>query len=212
MLAGHYAPAYALKRRYPEAPLWQLFLGVQALDVLFFVLAPLGIERVVLTPSLGMPLGMDLQFMPYTHSLAAALMYGGVAWGVGRALGHPRAGLAVGLAIVSHWVADVLVHVQDMPILWGDGPKLGFGIWRWHALGFAFELALLGAAYAWLRPRLHGAAQRAGDVSFLMLCVVQIANDFVLPAPPDVVQLAISGEAVYLVAAWLASRVDRAVA
>ena len=71
MMTGHYAPAYALKSRFPETPLWQLFLGVQALDVMFFVLVPLGIERVVLDPTARMPLAMDLQFMPYSHSLVA---------------------------------------------------------------------------------------------------------------------------------------------
>ena len=110
MMTGHYAPAYALKSRFPETPLWQLFLGVQALDVMFFVLVPLGIERVVLDPTARMPLAMDLQFMPYSHSLVAALAYGGLVWAIARARGYPTAGLALAAAIVSHWLCDVLVH------------------------------------------------------------------------------------------------------
>jgi hypothetical protein len=212
MMSGHYAPAYALKRRFPETPLWHLFLAVQALDVLFFLLVPIGIERVVLDPHGRMPLAMDLQFMPYSHSLLATLAYAGVAALVGRQLGRGRVGLAVACAIASHWLCDVLVHVPDVPVWSGDGLKLGLGIWHWPLAGVVVELGLLAAAYALLRPRLHAAARSPADLTFAALCLAQLLNDFVLPTPASVGQLAVSAQALFLGNTWLARRVDRATA
>lgn len=210
MTTGHYAPAFALKRQFPEAPLWQLFLGVQAVDVLFFLLVPWGIERLTLVPGEGIPLGLHLTFMPYTHSLAAGLLYGGIAWGVGRLVGRGRVGFAIGLAILSHWLCDVAVHTPDMPVLHDAGVKLGFGIWNWPVLSFVVELGFLALTYRWLRARLSAAAQRAGDLCFGTLCAVQYLSDWVMPAPDSILQLVLSAQLLYAVSTWLAVRVDQA--
>ena len=45
MFAGHYAPAFALRARFPDVPLWGLFVAVQTVDVLLFTLVPLGLAR-----------------------------------------------------------------------------------------------------------------------------------------------------------------------
>lgn len=84
MFTGHYAPAFALKIRYPRAPLWQLFLATQAIDLLFFLLVPLGVERLRLDHSRPSLLALQLEGMPWSHSLAMTAVYGGlvVAWGI----------------------------------------------------------------------------------------------------------------------------------
>ena len=104
MLAGHYAPAYFLRGRFPRISLLAFFLAVQAPDIVFFALVPLGIEHVRVDPSIRGPLGMDLVSIPYTHSLVLTLVYGVV---IVAACGWLRrswsVGVALALAVVSHW-------------------------------------------------------------------------------------------------------------
>jgi hypothetical protein len=127
MFVGHYAPALALRARYREAPLWALFLGVQAVDLLFFVLVPLGAEQMELDPSRRGFLALRLLYMPWSHSLALTLVYGAVIALVLRARGHARLGVALGLAVCSHWLCDLLVHTPDLPLAPG-APSVGLGL------------------------------------------------------------------------------------
>lgn len=213
MFVGHYAPAYALKARYREVPLWALVLAVQAVDVAFFVLAPLGIERLNIIEGARGPLAMDLAHMPFTHSLLAAVLYTGAAIALGVLLKRPRLGVALGLAVGSHWVCDFLVHVPDLPLAWGSTPKLGLGLWRYPGVSFALELGLLLAAAGWLYRALPpGAPRRWLAGGAVLLAVVQVVNDFFLPPPDSVRALAVSAEVSYLLVAALSWPVDRGAA
>lgn len=66
--------------------------------------------------------------MPYTHSLVAVFL-----WAVGCALAYryvPKIrpwvfAAFIGLAVLSHWTLDLLVHVPDLPS-YGDHHKVGF--------------------------------------------------------------------------------------
>lgn len=211
MLAGHYAPAYALKRRFPEAPLWALFLAVQAVDVAFFALVGIGAERMRLVPGAEGPLALDLVAMPWTHSLAAAVLYGAATAGLATAAGRPRLGAALALAVASHWFADWLVHLPDLQLAPGLGTRVGLGLWRTPLLGFAVEIGLLAAAFLWLRPALEpGRARRFADATFAAALAIQVANVFVLPPPGSLLELGASAYAVFFGLAMLASGVDRA--
>ena len=210
MLAGHYAPAYALKARHPDVPLWLLFLAVQAVDIAFFALVALGVERMALVPGQRGGLALDLQHLPWTHSLATAVVLGVGCWLAGRATGRATLGAVIGAAVASHWVCDLLVHVPDLPLAPGlESPRLGLGLWRMPLVGFAVEIGLLVAAYAMARPRLAPDRRRWGDVGVAALVVVQVLNDFVMPPPASVASLAASGEALFLGAVLLATPVDR---
>lgn len=211
MFVGHYAPAYVLKRHYREAPLWALVLAVQAVDILFFLFVPLGIERMQLIEGRSGPLASDLEYMPFTHSLAMTLAYLAACVLAGRAAGRPRLGLALGLAVASHWVADLLVHVPDLPLAFADGPNVGLGLWRYHRLSYALEILLLAGGFLWLRPVLPaGAARRWAWIGFGVLVGLQTVSTFFLPPPPSPNALAAAAEVSYLVVALLAVPVDRA--
>jgi hypothetical protein len=209
VFVGHYAPAYAIKRRVPEAPLWALFLGVQAVDVLFFILVPLGIERMAMRPGMPGPLAMELQYLPYTHSLAAALLYAALCVAAGRLAGRPRLGVAIGIAVASHWFADLLVHTPDLHLGFGPSPRLGLGLWRNSLLSNALEVGLVVGAYAILRPALAGTRRRWGDAGVVLLVAVQLLNAFVLPPPESTAQLAVTAEVAYVLLALLVVPVDR---
>lgn len=146
MLIGHYGPALVLQRAFPRVPLWALFVSVQAVDVAWAVLVLAGVERASLQPGFTASNDLVLEYMPITHSLLSA-----VAWGFAMALlwwlwqrrkvpGVATGALAIGLAVASHWLMDLPVHVADLPLAGGDSPRVGFGLWhnRWMAFGLEF--------------------------------------------------------------------------
>jgi hypothetical protein len=58
----------------------------------------------------------------------------------------------MGAVVFSHWVLDLPMHHQDMPLLpmnAGHLPLLGFGLWSFPALAALLELALV-AGGTWL--------------------------------------------------------------
>jgi len=156
MFVGHYAAALAARAAEPRAPLWTYVLGCQAMDIAWSSLVMLGVEKAGVDHSLpGSPL--VLSYMPYTHSLPAAVAWSVVVGGVLMLLLKlpKRAGLFIGLAVFSHWILDFLVHRPDLPLLWGD-PKVGLSWWDYPVPEQALEMGLLamaGAAWGWRRGK-----------------------------------------------------------
>ena len=172
MVAGHYSAALLTKAAAPRAPFWALVLGAQFIDVLWALCVLVGIEKLRIDPSLpSNPL--DLYFMPYTHSLAGALFWGGVA-GAGARFLWRSSGIAAAVAVTvaSHWLLDLLVHRPDLP-LWPGSAKLGLGIWNYPVPALLLELGLLLGS-AWI---LAGrVAWRRGVWIFAgSLAVIQVA-------------------------------------
>ena len=146
MFIGHYGVSFAAKRVAPAVPLWILFGAVQLLDVLWAPFILLGIEKVRIVPGITASSPLDLYYMPYTHSLLAAIL-----WSLGSMLVYRRfapqdlvrpAALVVALAVFSHWLLDLVVHRPDLP-LYDNTAKLGLGLWNVPAVAFALEAVLL---------------------------------------------------------------------
>jgi hypothetical protein len=137
MFVGHYGPSFAGKAIKRTIPLWVLFVAVQLPDVFWSVFVLLGIEKVRIVPGITKTNPLDLYYMPYTHSLAAGLVY----WLVRKADGWQGA-TVISSAVFSHWVLDLIVHRRDLP-LYGNGFKVGLGLWNYPAIAFALELVSL---------------------------------------------------------------------
>src|ERR1700682_1929277 len=127
MYAGHFAAALAMKAAQPRAPTWVLHLGVGFVDVLFGIFVLLGIERVTMTP--GQPPGFSLDFIDWSHSLAASIF-----WSVLFGLAFARRGrliaLWAGLAVFSPFVLDVFMHPPDLGLWTHATAHVGLGLWR----------------------------------------------------------------------------------
>jgi len=86
MFVGHYGISFAAKRLDKTIPLWVLFLAVQLLDVGWGILVPLGVEKVRIVPGITASNPLDLYYMPFTHSLVAALLWSLGAYAACRSL------------------------------------------------------------------------------------------------------------------------------
>jgi hypothetical protein len=119
MFVGHYGPSLAAKAVSKSIPLWVLFVAVQLLDVFWSIFVLLGIEKVRIVSGITATNPLDLYYMPYTHSLIAAMLWavaaGIVYYAIRKADGWSAAAF-VGAAVFSHWVLDWLVHRPDLPL------------------------------------------------------------------------------------------------
>jgi len=138
MFVGHYGVSFAARLVNRAIPLWVLFVAVQWLDVVWAPLVLLGIEKVRIVPGFTATNPLDLYYMPYTHSLIAALL-----WSIaGIAVYHLLTGtgwktsLLIGVAILSHWVLDFVVHVPDLSV-YGNAMK----VWTWAVEPFGSSVA-----------------------------------------------------------------------
>jgi len=155
---GHFAVGLAAKPVAPKVPLGALLLTTEILDIFAVVLTFAGIE------------GAAGAGNPWSHGLFMS-----VAWSVVAALlaaclyRNYRAGVVVGVLVLSHWVLDLISHPipfpsfswrswqwsfghplpSDLPLLFGGSPKVGFGLYNRisavQATALEFGMFLLGA-------------------------------------------------------------------
>jgi hypothetical protein len=198
MFVGHYGVSFAAKKGAPSVPLWVLFIAVQLLDVAWAPLVLLGIEKVRIVPGITASNPLDLYYMPYTHSLAAALLWSTGAFVLYR-LAMRRDGttaaVVVGCAVFSHWVLDLIVHRPDLP-LFDDAAKVGFGLWNWPAPALGLEAALLlGGMWLYFQT---GAARRAATAGFCIIMIAIQVYIFFGPPPASDKSAAATAIAVYV--------------
>jgi hypothetical protein len=162
MFAGHYGVSFACKGAEQRLPLWLLFLAVQFVDILWSILILLGIEKVRIVPGITATNPFDLYYMPYTHSLVAAVVWSALVFLGYRMFISKRSGsrdrpaLFLALAVFSHWILDLLVHRPDLP-LYDNAHKVGLGLWNYPMPTFALEAAILfGGMWIYMRSTKSG--------------------------------------------------------
>ncbi len=213
MFIGHYGPSFAIKAIRPAIPLWLLFIAVQLADVAWSVLVLLGIEKVRIVPGITASNPLDLYYMPYTHSLAAAVLWAAAAIVLCKSLPGVRiwsAAAWIGLAVFSHWVLDLLVHRPDLP-LYDDKMKVGLGLWNYPAIALFLEaLLLFGGMILYLRrTKAINAIGRLGPPVFGILMLLIQCYVFFGPPPTSPGAAAITALVSYVVFAVVAQWLDR---
>jgi membrane-bound metal-dependent hydrolase YbcI (DUF457 family) len=151
-----------------------------------------------------------LYYMPYTHSLVAALSWSGAAFVAARFARRKqdsRAALILAAAVFSHWVLDFVVHRPDLP-LYDDAAKVGLGLWNAPVAAFGLEIGLLfGAMYLYFRS--PGTSRRTPMVVFGLVMLAIQAYIFFGP-PPDsdraAAVTALVAYAVFASAVWILER------
>ena len=207
MLLGHYAPALVLKRATPAIPLWVLFLATQFLDLLWGPFILMGVEHCRIVPHFTASNDLDLYDMPWSHSLALAIVWSCIC-GVAAAALRPSWGArgrvfaVIAFAVLSHWLADFVVHASDLPLAPGAA-KVGLGLWRSLPAALALETGILIIAIA-LTPKLP----RTWMLWAFLPPVAAIT--FFIPTPPSATMMALSGLATYAVYAFIPYQAEKA--
>ncbi len=138
----HAATALLIKRKFPEEPIAPILVSVQLMELLWVGFNLLGLERTTTEPVVRSVSDIHLSFIPYSHSVASAVVLALLAWLVGRVgFRRPRLSLALALGVVSHLVLDLLTHAPDIPLAPGiESVKLGLGLYSSFPIG-AFVLS-----------------------------------------------------------------------
>ena len=210
MFVSHYGVSFAAKRVTPRTSLGTVFLAVQLLDVLFAIFVFAGIEKLRIVPGFTQYNAYDLYYMPYSHSLAGALVWSVAAGLLAGAFKGRRAAFWIGAAVFSHFVLDVPMHTPDMPILGDNSTKIGLGLWRHRDLSLAAELITLTVGlWIWRRSTSFRPWPRGRAIAFAgLLFMLTLATPF-LPPPRDGTEFAWQALAGYFAPAALAGWLDR---
>ena len=191
MFVGHYSVAFAAKTNTNKIPLWVLFIAVQFLDYIWATLVLLGIEKLRVIKGFTAGSMLDSYFHPYSHSLIAAVVWscvGAFAYKtVCERLGYActrSATLIIGVAVLSHWILDLIAHPRDLAI-YDNKWKVGFGLWNYRDPEFALEIALLAIGIVlYLARNIMPAIRKGVVIAFgIVLVVIQIGDTYVPRTP-----------------------------
>jgi hypothetical protein len=203
MFVGHLAAALGGKKLEPRLSLGVLVAAAFGLDLLWPAFLLLGVEHVRVDPgnTAFTPLAFDSY--PWSHSLAAALLWGAVAAVAIGGLDGLRPRILIAAAIVSHWVLDFVTHRPDLP-LWPGGPQVGLGLWNSIPGTILVEGTLFIIAIEVYR-RAFQARDRVGRWSFWGLIglttAIWISGPW-SPPPPSASAIAVAGLAMWLLPLW----------
>jgi membrane-bound metal-dependent hydrolase YbcI (DUF457 family) len=205
MLLGHYGVALAAKRAIPRTSLGTLTLAAQLLDEIWPILLIAGVEQVRVVPGLMAANPLDFVHYPYTHSLAAALVWSVVLGVIYYMIRHDRhSATIIGALVLSHWILDLPMHRPDLPLWPGSSIRVGLGAWRSIPLTILLELAVFfGGLAIYLRttrPR-----DRVGSWSLWSMVVVLLLiffSGFVSAPPPNERAVGYAALGIWLFVPW----------
>src|SRR5262245_35335042 len=206
MFVGHLALGLAAKPVTPRVSLAVLIGAAQLADMLWPVLVAVGAETVRIDPGNTAFTPLDFVSYPYSHSLAALILWGVVLGAVYRAITaqNGRTVMVLAALVVSHWVLDWITHRPDMPIYPG-GPKYGLGLWNDVRLTLIVE-GIMWAAGIWIylsATRARDGVGRWGFLSLIALLSVFFFGDAPSSPPPSVNVLVVSALiAIVVLTAW----------
>lgn len=205
MFIGHFGVGFAGKKFSKSASLGTYFMAAQWIDLIWPILLLLGIEQVEVKPGITTVNPLEFTNYPFSHSLIGvlfwALLFGLTYYLIKKNL---MTSVLLGLFVLSHWFLDLLVHIPDLPILIGNGTKVGFGLWNSLAATLIVEgLIFIAGIYFYFRAtktkNKTGTYSLIGLIIFLVL--IYISNLF-NPPPDSVKAIAIVGNAQWLIILW----------
>lgn len=205
MFLGHFGIGFGAKRFAPRTSLGTLFLAAQFIDLLWPSLLLMNLERVAIVPGITTVTPLDFTHYPWSHSLLIVVAWGAAFGVVYYLVKRYRVGAWVcGLAVISHWLLDLVVHRPDLSLLPSGEYRAGFGLWSSLAATLVVELAVFAVGLV-LYLRTTTAKDRIGSIGLWslvgFLVLVYAGNLFGAP-PPSVRAIAWLGQAQWLIIVW----------
>lgn len=205
MFIGHFALGLGLKKVTPQISLGTLFLAVQFADLLWPTLLLLGVESVEIEPGITLMTPLNFVSYPISHSLLMITVWGLAVGFIYSLIKKDRSALMwLALAVVSHWILDLLTHRPDLPLYPGNSPLLGLGLWNslWGSIVIEFLIFGVGV---WIYLNSTRARDNQGKYGFWALIVffvlIHMAN-ITGPPPPNTSAIAWAGHLQWLFVLW----------
>jgi hypothetical protein len=201
MFIGHFGVGLGAKKPAPRVSLGTLFMAVQFLDLLWPTLLLLHVERVEIHPELGGSRTLAFIYYPYSHSLLFALIWS-VLFGIIYYLfkKNRKGAIVLAVCVLSHWILDLVVHFQDLPLFPGNSPLLGFGLWS-STIGTAVVEAAIFIIGLSIYLKETAAKNKTGNIVFwILICLLILTHVYGIYGPPpgDVNALAWSAQIQWL--------------
>ncbi len=205
MFIGHFGAGFAGKKFSKSASLGTYFMAAQWIDLIWPILLLLGIEKVEIKPGVSSVTPLDFTYYPFTHSLLGvfiwAILIGTIYYFIKK---NYKTSIILGLLVLSHWFLDLLVHIPDLPVLPGEGLKIGLGLWN----SFAATLIVEGLVFTiglYLYLKSTKAKNKTGNYSLLGLVIFLAAiyiSNLIGPPPESPEAIGIVGNAQWLIVIW----------
>jgi len=205
MFIGHFGAGFAGKKFSKSASLGTYFMAAQWVDLIWPIFLLLGIEKVKIEPGITSVTPLDFSYYPFTHSLAGvlvwAILFGTIYYYIKQ---NYKTSIILGLLVLSHWLLDLLVHIPDLPILPGEGLKVGLGLWNSLAATLILE-GLIFTLGVFLYYNTTKAKNKTGKYSLIGLIVFLVLiyfSNLLGPPPESVEAIGIVGNAQWLIVLW----------
>jgi membrane-bound metal-dependent hydrolase YbcI (DUF457 family) len=205
MFIGHFAVGLAAKKFAPKTNLATYFLAVQFLDLLWPPFLLLGLERVEIEQ--GNTAVTPLKFIsyPYSHSLLMTIVWATLVGGLYFLFRkEKREAIVLWIAVLSHWVLDVITHRPDLPLTTSNTSFLGFGLWNSVVATIILE-GFLFASGIYLYIRTTKSKNKKGTIAFwslIIFLVIMYAMNLFGPPPPSTDAIAWAGLSMWLFVLW----------
>jgi len=131
-------------------------------------------------------------------------------WGILIGLGYyvvrrnKNGSIRIALAVLSHWILDLLVHRPDIPLTFGNSMKVGFSIWNNVPLAIILE-GLIFAAGLFFYLRTTKSKNWIGGTGFWIMIGLLVAihlNNLFGPPPTNIKAIAWVAELQWLFVLW----------
>jgi len=214
MFIGHYSIAFALKSKERKTSLGLLFIATQFVDILFFPLALIGVEKIEFVKNFT-AVNDFVFFYPFTHGLLSVIGWSILIFSViilfYKKKEKKRVAIVLALAVLSHWFMDLIVHTPDLPLL-NNNIKFGFGLWNNKLATFGVETALLILSVVYYIKRTTFINKKGKHLILLFtifLLLINYLNIFILPKNSNITSLTFSALAAYFIFALMAHFIDK---
>jgi len=205
MFIGHFGAGFAGKKFSKSASLGTYFMAAQWIDLIWPILVLFGIEKVEIEPGISSVTPLNFSYYPFTHSLVGvliwAILFGAIYYFIKK---NYKTSIILGLLVLSHWFLDLIVHIPDLPIIPGEGLKVGLGLWN----SFAATLIVEGLVFTiglYLYLKSTKTKNKTGNYYLLGLVIFLVAiyiSNLIGPPPESAEAIGIVGNAQWLIILW----------
>lgn len=205
MGVGHLAAGLMLKKVEPRINLGVLFFAALLSDFLLGIFYWIGLEKAYIPANYSQLHYLTFTF-PYSHGLVASVVWSLLFFLLALLQRNNgiRAGFILAIAVFSHFILDLIVHIPELPVLGASSIKFGFGLWNHMPIALTVEIFLVVIGlFFYLSLNQKTFRSKYGVLILMIVFSILTVMGMTSSAPPNLNAVAISWIAAPLVFAGL---------